>query len=114
MRQFKLTNANGQTFDLMRKDAFFHAPTGLGWGVDASAVEVGDTYVVTGRKPQRPAPAGEMVFEGYDQYDEFMAFVQVGGLILAYKPRTTCSIWMLICPLSVEKLMPKAGDSSVQ
>lgn len=101
MRQFKLTNANGQTFDLMRKDAFFHAPTGLGWGVDASAVEVGDTYVVTGRKPQRPAPAGEMVFEGYDQYDEFMAFVQVGGLILAYKPRTT---WQYLdVDLSIER-----------
>ena len=28
MRQFKLLNANGQTFDLMRKDAYFKRPGG--------------------------------------------------------------------------------------
>ena len=89
MRQFKLTNADGQTFDLMRKDAFFHDPSGLGWGMDPEVMEVGDTYIVTDRKTKKPSPAGEMIFQGYDQYDEFLDFIQVGGLVLGYKTRNT-------------------------
>lgn len=89
MRQFKLLNANGQTFDLMRKDAFFNDPDGLGWGIDATVMAAGDSYVVTDRKPEKPAPSGKMVFAGYKQYDEFMTFVQAGGLVLAYKPLDT-------------------------
>lgn len=101
MRQFKLMNANGQTFDLMRKDAFFHAPAGLGWGLDVESMRAGDTYVVTNRKPQKPTPSGEIVFAGYAQYDEFMAFAQVGGLVLAYRPRDT---WQYLdVDLSIEK-----------
>lgn len=86
MRRFKLINGEGKTFDLMRKDAFFNDPTGLGWGTQAEVMEVGDTYIVTDRKPQKPSPAGEMVFQGYDQYDEFLDFIQVGSLVLGYKP----------------------------
>lgn len=89
MRQFKLTNADGQTFDLMRKDAFFHDPSGLGWGMNPEVMEVGDTYIVTDRKTKKPSPAGEMIFQGYDQYDEFLDFIQVGGLVLGYKTRNT-------------------------
>ena len=101
MRQFKLMNANGQTFDLMRKNAFLHAPAGLGWGIEAEIMAVGETYVVTNRKPQQPAPSGEMVFAGYAQYDEFMAFAQVGGLVLAYKPHDT---WQYLdVDLSIER-----------
>lgn len=101
MRQFKLLNANGQEFDLMRKDAYFNAPEGLGWGLDAEVMAVGDTYVVTGRKPERPSPSGEMVFEGYAQYNEFLTFAQAGGLMLAYKPLDT---WRYLdVDLSIDK-----------
>ena len=86
MRKFKLINANGQEFDLMRKDAFFNEPDGLGWGLEAETMAVGDTYIVTDRTPEKPSPAGDMVFLGYEQYREFLLFVQVGGLVLAYKP----------------------------
>lgn len=101
MRQFKLLNAIGQTFDLMRKDAYFNAPAGLGWGVESTVMSVGDSYVVTDRKPEKPAPSGEMVFAGYAQYNEFMAFVQVGGLVLAYKP---LDVWRYLdVDLSIDK-----------
>lgn len=84
IRQFNLTNANGQVFDLMRQDAFLYNPDGLGWGVDDTIMAVGESYVVTNTEPEKPAPSGQMNFAGYAQYNEFLAFVQVGGLTLGY------------------------------
>lgn len=89
MRQFNLTNANGQVFDLMRKDAFFNTPEGLGWGVTDTIMQVDKAYIVTESVPNTPAPAGEMLFAGYEQYNEFLAFAQCGGLVLGYKPLDT-------------------------
>lgn len=101
MRQFNLTNANGQVFDLMRKDAFFNEPDGLGWGLKDTIIQVGDAYFVTQTLPETPAPSGEMVFLGYEQYNEFLAFVQVGGLVLGYKPLNT---WLYLdVSLTIEK-----------
>lgn len=85
IRQFNLTNANGVVFDLMRKDAFLHEPEGLGWGLEKTVMRAGDGYIVTDTQPLEPAPSGEMVFLGYAQYEEFLAFCQVGGLVLGYK-----------------------------
>lgn len=84
IRQFNLTNANGQVFDMMRTDAFFNNPTGFGWGVTDTVLPIGNGYIVTDTKPNQPAPSGRMVFAGYAQYDEFLAFVQVGDLVLGY------------------------------
>lgn len=101
VRQFNLTNANGQVFDLMRKDAFFNEPDGLGWGVDTTVMAVGESYVVTDTEPQTPAPSGQMVFAGYAQYNEFLAFVQVGGLTLGYN---TLGKWIYLdVSLSISK-----------
>ena len=85
IRQFNLTNANGVVFDLMRKDAFLHEPEGLGWGLEKTVMRAGDGYIVTDTQPLEPAPSGEMVFLGYEQYEEFLAFCQVGDLVLGYK-----------------------------
>lgn len=89
MREFKLINATGAAFDLMRTDAFFHAPEGLGVANDLSISRVGDSYLVTDSRDAQPKPSGEMVFKGYAQYDEFLAFCRVGGLVLGYKPLDT-------------------------
>lgn len=84
IRQFNLTNANGQIFDMMRTDAFFNSPEGFGWGVTDTVLPIGESYIVTDTEPNQPAPSGRMVFAGYAQYNEFLAFVQVGGLVLGY------------------------------
>lgn len=86
MRQFKLINASGKEFDLMRKDAFLHGPQGLGFDTETEVQRVGHTFVELRSDEAQPMPGGEMVFGGYAQYDEFRAFVAVGGLVLAYKP----------------------------
>ncbi len=101
VRQFKLLNGLGQTFDMMRTDAFLHAPDGLGWELSPTIATVGETYIVTDTQPERPAPSGEMVFAGYRQYEEFLEFVQVGGLVLGYKP---LSAWhYLDVTISIQK-----------
>lgn len=89
MRQFKLINRLGQEFDLMRKDAWLHDPTGLGFGRDASVQRVGNTFALLDSDESQPSPTGEMMFAGYEQADEFRHFVASGGIILAYKPRET-------------------------
>ena len=89
VRHFKLRNKNGTEFDMMRKDAFFWEPEGLGWGESVSLVPVGNSYHITDRRINRPEPSGSMVFAGYKQYEEFLQFCQVGGLVLCYMPLTT-------------------------
>ena len=42
VRQFKLQNANGQTFDLMQRDAFFYTPDGLGFTMEFSRFSIYD------------------------------------------------------------------------
>lgn len=101
MRTFKLTNGKGTVFDLMRTDAFFHAPIGLGVSNELSVSRVGDSYFVTDSKDAQPKPSGEMVFAGYAQYDEFLAFCRVGGLVLGYKPLDT---WLYLdCWVDISK-----------
>lgn len=86
MRRFKLTNAAGQTFDLMRKDAFLHEPDGLGFSRSVSSLLSGESWLVTENDPEQPQPTGEIVFEGYEQYQEFMAFISFDGLYFWYAP----------------------------
>lgn len=86
MRKFKLKNARGQEFDLMRKDAFFHSPTGLGFADEPQIQRMGDTFIIIRNDAEQPAPSGVMVFKGYEQWQEFRNFTRPGGLVLCYKP----------------------------
>lgn len=87
MRRFKLTNGVGQTFDLMRKDAFFHAPDGLGFDRSAASILSGNAWIVTEDDLSQPSPSGNMVFAGYDQYSEFCAFIRRTPIKFWYAPK---------------------------
>ena len=101
IRQFKLKNKTGLEFDMMRKDAFFHNPSGLGWGEEMSVVPVGDSYYRTKTRIQQPAPSGEMVFAGYAQYEEFLQFIQQGEVVLCYMPLNS---WRYLrCTVQIDK-----------
>lgn len=86
MREFKLTNGRGETFDLMRRDALFWQPEGMGFAYDVEALLTGFVWVETKKAEAQPTVTGSMVFDGYAQADEFRRFCRVGGLVLAYKP----------------------------
>ena len=89
MRQFKLQDENGNAFNLMRKDAFFHMPSGLGFAVDVTFENIGNSFIATGEKPVQKVISGEMAFRSYSQYREFMSFISGKVLRLAYKPLDT-------------------------
>lgn len=88
-RQFRLKNKNGATFNLNRPDALFWEPDGLGWGIEAETIRLGETWLVTDSAVLQSEVSGSMVFRGYEQYNEFLQFIQVGGLVLAYMPLST-------------------------
>lgn len=89
MREFKIIKSTGAEFDLMRRDAFFHAPEGLGFEETTEAYRISDSYILADAFLSQKSPAGEMVFKGYPQYKEFVDFISDGDLTLAYKPLDT-------------------------
>lgn len=86
VRQFKLQNSKGSTFDLMRKDAFFYVPDGLGFRINAEFFQIGNAYKLIDTESAQKAPSGVMVFKSYAQYREFADFIAYSPLKLMYKP----------------------------
>lgn len=86
MRKFKLINANGEEFDLMRKDAFFHAPEGLGSAKAYEYMRAGTAFEATDFFEDQKSVGGEIVFANYSVYDEFIRFIAFTPLKFAYMP----------------------------
>lgn len=100
-RRFQLTNANGTVFDLNTVGHYFYEPEGLGWGEETSLLRLGETYLIKEKVIQQPVVSGQIVFHTYQEYDEFLQFIQVGGLILGYMPIST---WRYIsCTIQLDK-----------
>ncbi len=116
MRQFKLINANGQEFDLMRLDAFFHQPEGLGFGNRAEVQRSGDTLLRIKSEENQPRPSGIISFKGYEQYAEFQQFADAGGIVLCYKPLDTWRYLDVEIVVEKEEIDHKTGrlDCPVQ
>ena len=101
VRQFKLINRTGAEYDMTRPERLFHNPDGLGWGTEREIRRIGMTYFRDDEKEIHQRPTGEMVFRTYTEYAAFLSFCQVGGLVLAYKPRET---WYYAkCLISINK-----------
>lgn len=116
MRKFFLTNAAGERFNLMRFDAFFHAPDGLGFSQTITSARVGTDYLETDAFLDQHTISGEMVFLNYEMYQQFTAFAMLSPLVLTYMPDATeyfirCKVQSigkteigsanrLICPIS--------------
>lgn len=103
VRNFVLKNATGQERDLTRPGYLLWQPSGLGWGVETEVITVGNSYTVVDEQIKRPNPSGTMVFAGYAEYDDFLKFVQIGGLKLGYKPTNTDPWRWLDCSIQIEK-----------
>lgn len=86
VRQFKLQNALGQTFDLMQRDAFFYSPDGLGFRMNSEFMQIGGSYQLIETEAAQKTPAGIMVFKNYAKYQEFVKFITPTPLKLMYKP----------------------------
>lgn len=86
MRKFSIVNAKGKKFDLMRKDAFFSEPSGLGTKAKNTYTAVGTSYINTKASVEQKKPSGIMNFKGYEQYDEFMNVIKYRPLTFVYEP----------------------------
>ena len=71
MRKFWVRNARGQVFDMNREDAFFSKPKGLGIARKAAYTQIGYSFMEKENVLSQKKPYGNMVFDGYEQYDEF-------------------------------------------
>lgn len=89
MRQFWIRNARGETFDMNREDAFFSNPKGLGISRKSSYERAGYLWAAKEDYMSQKKPQGDMVFDGYEQYDEFMRIAQYTPLTLMYQPLDT-------------------------
>lgn len=88
VRQFKLINANGLEWNLMRKDAYFSEPSGLGFSINGEYMVIGSNYQPISMLSTQKVPSGTMVFETYNLYRQFADFINATPLRLAYKPET--------------------------
>lgn len=89
MRRFKLQNAAGTEWDLMRKDAYFNAPDGLGFSKSIKTVQAGYSWLKTEDTLDEPAVSGEMVFKDYLTYQQFITFISQLPLKLFYASQET-------------------------
>lgn len=99
-REFRLKNAIGQEFDLMRKDAFFHAPDGLGMGITVTSSDLGDFYLKTDSKIDQKNITGEMIFADYSQFDEFAKFASYPPLTMQRRATKETEWESLSCEVS--------------
>lgn len=103
VRNFIIKNINGDTRDITQPGYLLWEPDGLGWGREVEVAEVGNTYIVTDERETRLAPSGTMLFKGYEQYADFLDFIQIGGLSLGYKPPNADAWQWLDCVAVLEK-----------
>ena len=99
-RQFKLINSKGATFNLMRRDALFYVPDGLGFSMNSEYMQIGNSYQLIDTEAEQKRVGGTMVFDSYAIYEEFVNFIGFTPLKLAYKPLNEwayldCSVTML-------------------
>ncbi len=116
MRYFKLVNSRGAEWDLMARDGFFHAPSGLGFARSISTLRAGNDWLPSNEFLNQKTPSGEMVFFSYESYQRFVSFISYDEpLFLMYQPtrkwyRCRCKVsklekgdmtnpGLLVCPI---------------
>lgn len=97
MRYFKLLDASGSEYDLTTTGALFSSPSGLGFNKNFDTMNAGYDWLELDNEMEEKVVSGEIVFSGYAEYSNFIAFCQ-GTLTLCYKPMNK---WYYItCKLS--------------
>ena len=89
MRKFKLINAVGAEYDLCNENHSFENPDSLGFDRDMAFTRASNDFINTQNNPVQKTPKGEVIFAGYQEYAEFVAFVLQTPLKLCYAPMDT-------------------------
>lgn len=88
MRKFYLENSIGERKDLQtRGGLFLHLPAGLGWSDNNTYASAQGFFPRLSSEPEQPAPSGELIIGGYDEYMELVSWIFGGyDLTLVYNP----------------------------
>lgn len=113
-RRFWFTNAKGETKLLSSEEitkVFLDSPSNLGYQNSVQAVRLGNGAKLLHTSRSFPNPTGELIFYAdtitgvYNDYNNFIKFISVGGLQFHYSPATTSAIdYFIDCEIaSVDK-----------
>lgn len=92
MRKFKLINAEGSSFDLNSKAAFFHSVEGFGYKDSTQYEQIGTEFYALDEMFSQGQMQGKILFAGdepYVKYREFTRFVRAVPLTLIYEMEET-------------------------
>lgn len=110
VREFWLTNAKGVKYSLhSTTQAFLNEPSGLGFGVDASIVKLGNSSFILSEDYDLGSAQGELIFFGtrqevYNQYFKFTQFLYAKPIQMHYRtPDRTESYYCQVRVVSLEK-----------
>ncbi len=90
MRYFALKNTRGETYDISNPTTFFHNPKGLGFELDGEMKKLGNSYFRENRTIKQKEITGTMFFRNphaYDEYENFVRYLNRDSLILVYSPK---------------------------
>ncbi|MFA6943120.1 MAG: hypothetical protein WCQ71_04645 [Bacilli bacterium] len=86
MRKIKLINSIGTEYDLMSYNHFLHKPDGFGYKKDIEFVRIGNSFKAVEVETAQQTITGELVFDGYEEYTDFQAFITNLPITFCYKP----------------------------
>ena len=86
IRQFKLINGAGETYDLMDMNHFLSEPAGLGFSGDMRYTRVANKFKAYQNRARQGIISGTMVFyaRAYEEYRKFILFCQNEPLTMIY------------------------------
>ncbi|MBE5875646.1 MAG: hypothetical protein E7290_02010 [Lachnospiraceae bacterium] len=84
MRRFQLINSLGKKWDLNDSRSFFHDVSGLGLERKASYTRAGTRYMPEEDVLAQKQIKGKICFTDYEQYRQFVMFIQYKPLVLVY------------------------------
>lgn len=102
VREFWLTNANGDKWSLNQEKTFANEPEGLGYDVNISVAKLGNTNVITSEYYDLPSFQSELMFmeprqRAYQTYREFIGFLSQKPIVFHYMPPNTNESYQCAC-----------------
>lgn len=107
MRKFRLINGQGESFDLNRKDSFFHDIKGFGFEDATQYEQIGHDFYPLEEILSQGKIEGKILFAGkkpYETYREFARFIRSIPLTLVYQPDEIFRVPVRIATLGKEEL----------
>lgn len=114
MREFFLTNADGESYNLNEKKSFLHSVNGFGFSDKTQFEQIGANFCPLEESFSQGVIGGAILFAGADPYDEyrrFTGFARASPLTLIYKTNETYHLTVRL--VSVKKSELGTGGSSL-